>query len=62
MRFAGSRLAWGTANERTQANKWSAPDADGKLGTSEENSFNEGRQVLSEQEELNTGEQRAWIC
>src|SRR5271166_1314547 len=34
------------------------PDADGKLGTSEENSFNEGRQVLSEQEELNTGEQR----
>ena len=34
------------------------PDADGKLGISEESNFNEGRQVLSEQEELNTEEQR----
>jgi len=34
------------------------PDADGKLGTSEENNFNEGRQVLSEQEEFNTDEKR----
>src|SRR5271165_7055384 len=34
------------------------PDANGKLGTSGENNFNEGRQVLSEQEEFNTEEQR----
>jgi len=34
------------------------PDADGKLGTSEENTFNEGRQVLSEQEEFNKEEKR----
>src|ERR1039458_718824 len=34
------------------------PDPDGKLGISDENNFNEGRQVLSEQEELNTEEQR----
>src|SRR5271165_5739953 len=34
------------------------PDADGKLGTSEENNFNEGRQVLSEQEEFNKEEKR----
>src|SRR5208337_2880490 len=33
-------------------------DADGKLGTSEENNFNEGRQVLSEQKEFNTEEKR----
>jgi hypothetical protein len=34
------------------------PDADGKLGTSEENTFNEGRQVLSEQREFNKEEKR----
>src|SRR5208337_3805191 len=34
------------------------PDADGKLGTSGGNIFNEGRQVLSEQEEFNTDEKR----
>jgi len=33
-------------------------DADGKLSTSEENNFNEGRQVLSEQEEFNKDEKR----
>jgi hypothetical protein len=34
------------------------PDPDGKLGISDENNFNDGRQDLSEQEELNTEEQR----
>ena len=34
------------------------PDPEGKLGTPEESNFNEGRQGLSEQEELNTDEQR----
>ena len=34
------------------------PDPDGKLGTSEESNFNEGRQVLSEQEEFNKEEKR----
>src|SRR5271157_5220337 len=34
------------------------PDPDGKLGMSEESNFNDGRQDLSEQEELNTEEQR----
>ena len=34
------------------------PDPDGKLGTSEENNFNEGRQGLSEQEEFNKEEKR----
>ena len=34
------------------------PDANGKLSISEEINFNEGRQGLSEQEELNTEEQR----
>ncbi len=34
------------------------PDPDGKLGISDESNFNEGRQVLSEQEELDTEEQR----
>ena len=34
------------------------PDPDGKLGISDESNFNEGRQVLSEQEELNTEEKR----
>ncbi len=34
------------------------PDPDGKLGTSEEDNFNEGRQVLSEQEEFNKEEKR----
>jgi len=33
-------------------------DANGKLGISEENKFNEGRQVLSEQKEFNTEEKR----
>ena len=34
------------------------PDPDGKLGTSGENNFNEGRQGLSEQEEFNKEEKR----
>src|SRR5271166_3799823 len=34
------------------------PDANGKLGIAAENNSNEGRQVLSEQEELTTEEQR----
>ena len=34
------------------------PDSGGKLGTSEENNFNEGRQGLSEQEEFNKEEKR----
>src|SRR5271166_5164295 len=34
------------------------PDPDGKLGISGENNFNEGRQVLSEQEEFNKEEKR----
>ena len=34
------------------------PDADGKLGISEESNFNEGRQGLSEQEEFNKEEKR----
>jgi hypothetical protein len=34
------------------------PDPDGKLGTSEEGNFNEGRQGLSEQEEFNEEEKR----
>jgi hypothetical protein len=34
------------------------PDPDGKLGISEESNFNEGRQVLSEQEEFNKEEKR----
>jgi hypothetical protein len=34
------------------------PDPDGKLGISDENNFNEGRQVLSEQEEFNKEEKR----
>ena len=34
------------------------PDPDGKLGTSEESNFNEGRQSLSEQEEFNKEEKR----
>jgi hypothetical protein len=34
------------------------PDPDGKLGISDESNFNDGRQDLSQQEELNTEEQR----
>ncbi len=34
------------------------PDADGKLGISEESNFNEGRQGLNEQEEFNKEEKR----
>ena len=34
------------------------PDSGGKLGTSEESNFNEGRQGLSEQEEFNKEEKR----
>lgn len=34
------------------------PDPDSKLGISDENNFNEGRQVLSEQEEFNKEEKR----
>src|SRR5271157_3697621 len=34
------------------------PDSGGKLGTSKESNFNEGRQLLSEQEEFNKEEER----
>jgi len=44
-------------NERRRASG-PQPDPDGKLGISEENNSNEGRQVLSEHKELNTEEKR----
>src|SRR5271166_3896541 len=45
-------------NEQRRRASGLRPDSGGKLGTSEDSNFNEGRQGLSEQEEFNTDEKR----